>query len=217
MNALNADRTARDENEATIDRLLLLFLIANANRVRALWGKTKLEKLAYCSQYAMMKGSVKGFNYYFYRWHHGPFSDQIYDDLDRLSKCGFVKQREEGEIVVTPPGQEVLTLNSDILNRNQEICDAIGEVVSDYKTYTADQIKDAIYGTLVYGSRKRYVRDTKLREPLLYKLPKDEAKVTLRIDGSKLETLLILFTPKFYDQIMKARADKVILPYEPLP
>jgi len=207
----------RTAEEVTVDRFLLMFLISTANKIRSLWGKTKLEKLVYCSQYGMMKTRIKGFNYYFYRWHFGPYSEQVYEDLAAFSECGFVAHKvESGEIAVTPKGLRILHQFDDVINDNAAICAIIRETAEDYKEYSADKIKEAIYETLVFGSKKTYVRDVDMGDPLLHKLPKEEAKTVFKIESGKVETLWILFAPKFYEQILRARADRVVLPYTPL-
>lgn len=207
----------RNSKEATIDRFLLMLLISYANRNKSLWGKTKLEKLLYCSQYSMMKTKIKGLNYYFYRWHYGPYSKQVYEDLAILSKCGLVTQRVDlGEMITTPQGLKILELFNDVINDNSDVRDILKETTYEYREYDADKIRDAVYNTIVYGTKNLYVRDVKLGDPLLYKLPENKAKNIFRINSGKLETLSILFMPEFCEQIIKARVDKVILPYKPL-
>jgi uncharacterized protein YwgA len=207
----------RNDREVTIDRLLLMLLISCANKARSLWGKTKLEKLIYFSQYSMMKTGNKSLNYYFYRWYYGPYSEQVYGDLDVLSKCNLVIQRDDSrEIITTPKGQEILERFKSVFNENSDTYDTIKEITSEYRTCDADQIRDAIYNTIVFGTKNLYVRDVGLGDPLLYKLPEEKAKNIFKISSGKLETLSILFMPNFYEQIIRARAEKVILPYKPL-
>ncbi|MCJ7609716.1 Panacea domain-containing protein [Candidatus Bathyarchaeota archaeon] len=210
--------TERTEAEATIDRFLLLSLIQEAHRTRSLWGKTKLEKLVYLSQYALEKMKTKAFNYYFYKWHYGPFSDQIYRDLDGLTQCGVIRlrSRNNDEMVSTTSGIQLLETYSDILKKNRDIYEPIEEIVLDHKDYTADEIKEEIYNTVVFYDRRKYVRDARLGEPLLFKLPEHETRITFRIGKKELESLFITLAPGFSDQISRARANKVLVEYRPL-
>jgi len=201
--------------EEVVDRLLLLYLINKAHAIRSLWGRTKLEKLVYCSQYGMMKSGIKGFNYHFYKWKFGPFSDEIYEDIDQLSKGKLIVKGVE-DFQVAPLGLKILEDCKELLDKNRGITKYIDEVVSDFKDYDADRIMNAIYETTVFEEKKRKVKDVPPKGELLSKLPIGKATKAFQIDSSWLETLEILLTPGFYDLILKARADTRTMPFTPL-
>jgi uncharacterized phage-associated protein len=206
----------RTPEEEAVDRLLLLYLIDYAHKMRSLWGKTKLEKLVYCAQYSMSTEKTKGFNYFFYKWKFGPFSKEIYEDLEQMKENRLILTKEFQDLQPTPIGTKVIDDCKEIFKQNHDIINHIDCIVKEFKNYTADAIKDEIYGMVILGQKQKRVGDADLEEPLLQKLPLQEAKRVFQIDRSWLETLEIMFSGEFYESIIKARSDPRTVPYEPL-
>ena len=107
----------RDIDEIAIDRLLLLYLIKEANRYVAL-GRTRLQKFAFLSEYKMLSNKIKGLNLKFFRWNIGPMSEEVYQDCEVLCRVGLINGTE-WPIALTEFGKRFLTSFLDVIRKKR--------------------------------------------------------------------------------------------------
>lgn len=75
-----------------LDKKLLPLTLAYANEGEAVEGRTRFQKMIFLAQKRLEKNeSVE--NYEFIPYDYGPFSKELYDDIDELVDRGVVKER----------------------------------------------------------------------------------------------------------------------------
>lgn len=192
----------RSLNEALADRLLLLYLV---NRVRQkgynILGPIKLQKLIYKTEETLCKKKIKGLTYTFIRWKHGPFSQEIYSDVDDLKECGFLITEDEAS--TSEKGRRMASIAEKLLD--PETKDTIDRVINEFGPLNGKQLKAVMYSYPVFGEM-RTIREAKEGELLLSKLNEVNGKDSLKLDEDFLETLSVLFNPSACNSIKKSLA-----------
>lgn len=88
-----------------LNRLLLMRLIYLSKGVK---GRTRLQKLVFETETKIRSlGSTDTFNYKFIRWHYGPYSNEIMEDIEFLLKKELIKQTDN-IYKISPKGKEYL-------------------------------------------------------------------------------------------------------------
>jgi len=196
----------RTYGEALVDRLLMLFLISECQKIGyKITGKVKLTKLLYLSESKMVKNKIKGFNYSFFRWDYGPMSVELLRDLDCLSNNGLLKSTENF-IGVTSKGKEVLKNSSELLDRNRGLLEYIQQIVREFGHYKGSSIKEIVYGLPKIG-KKIQIGTTRHGEELLNAISFEEAKQRFMIDDEWTETLSIMIDKEMCDSLDKGIQD----------
>ncbi len=195
----------RNPEEAIIDKVLLLYLIKKAEEKGRIWGITKLMKLVFFAEREMVKDKVKGFNYNFYRWHLGPFTPEVYEDLEYLIENELVAEQEG--IGVTNQGGEVLMELEDLLKENKGVLEYIENLMGKYACEGTDELMKSAYESeveLMPFKIKAKVRDVPIGYDLLTKLGETEARDAFEIDDAWLETLDIILDKQAYGSLKEA-------------
>jgi uncharacterized protein YwgA len=181
----------RNYVEALTDRLLMLFLISECQKIGCrITGKVKLTKLLYLAENKMIKNQIKGLNYDFFRWDYGPMSAVLLQDLDCLSENGLL-EKSENFIGITNRGLSVLKSSTALLDRNKELLEYIRKIVREFGPYKGKSLKEIVYGSPKINEKKQIAR-TEHGEELLNALPLEQAKQRFWIDDEWTETLVIL-------------------------
>jgi len=211
----------RRPEEIIADRILLLYLIDKTNREAKLYGITKLMKLAFLSEYSMVKRNVKGFNYSFFKWRLGAFTPEIYDDFDKMISNDIIA--EQWGIDVTERGREILSECSEIFEKNKSILEFVKEVVNKYANKTTNEILKYVYEIQVeyplFRGEPKKIKDIPEGWDLVSKLDEDLAEIKLELDEDWIETLEIYFSKETQESIedaMKSARTEKACKYNPM-
>jgi uncharacterized phage-associated protein len=208
----------RNPEEAIVDKVLLLYLIKKAEEKGRIWGITKLMKLAFFAEREMVKDKVKGFNYNFYRWHLGPFTPEVYEDLEYMIENELVAEQEG--IGVTNQGAEILMEVEGLLKENKGVLEYIENLMGKYASEGTGELMKSAYETeveIMPFKIKAKVRDVPIGYDLVTKLGETEARDVFEINDAWLETLDILLDKQAYESLKdgmesaKTRASKRVV------
>jgi len=195
----------RDINEEIIDKVLLLYLINKVNERGELRGITKLMKLIFFAEKEMVEDKVKGFNYSFFKWHLGPFTPEVYWDLDYLMENELATEHEFIEL--TDHGKGLLKGIKPFLEENCDIMRYIEKVAETYSNVWVSELMDLAYETkveIIPSKTKAKIKDVPKGNYLLTKLSEIEANRVFEIDEEWLETFDTLLDREEYNSLMEA-------------
>lgn len=196
----------RNPKEKAIDILLLMYLIKRGNKEGGIWGITKLQKLVFLVEHAMLEDRVKGFNHTYYKWKYGPFSKELYNDFDALIDEEILT--EEGGIKLTKRGKKLLKEYGGVLRKNEEVLQYIEGKIEKYVNKSLKEIKSEVYDieTTISGLGDIKIRKIPQGFNLLTKLEEEEIGVSSRFEISDewIETLDILLDREAYKSLKKA-------------
>jgi uncharacterized phage-associated protein len=182
----------RSLEEALIDRLLLLYVVARTRQKGYnIVGNIKLQKMLYKTQERMYLAKCKGLNFNFVRWRFGPFSQEIYSDIKDLKATGYLIPEDVAS--ASEKGIKLLRNFDSIFD--DETKDIIERVINEFGPYSGRQIREVMYSYPKVGEKKT-IEEAELGEVLLTRLKPENARKCVRIDEEKLETLRFLFDPK---------------------
>jgi len=205
----------RNVHEAILDRLLLLYLVARTReKGYNILGQIKLQKLLYKAQERMYLSKCKGLNYNFVRWKFGPFSQEIYSDVEDLKETGFLDRR----VAVNASAKGLRLLKTLGLVFDEETTELIDKVINEFGPYTGRQIKAVMYSFPKVGEKKT-IKEAKMGEVLLTKLNEKNAKKRLLLKEQTLDTLRFLFDPlthKAIEEGLKALKTEKCRPFIPV-
>ena len=196
--------------ERVANNLLLLYLIRRANQKGELEDNLKLQKLVFLSQKKFLNRKVKAFSYNFFRWHQGPFSAEVNNDLTALSSRGLVKRR--WPIELTNEGKELLEECKELLEINKRFLDVVDDIVSDFADLTPDQIKDYVYKMKIFVPRLREVmtvEEVPSRTLILFKPSDKRSKAKFLIDEAWCATLELALDQEAVESLKQSYDDAV--------
>ncbi|UUZ84043.1 hypothetical protein LJK88_09925 [Paenibacillus sp. P26] len=132
-----------------LNKLLLLRLIQLANGVN---GATRLQKMVFKAESLGRDDSNATFNYKFIRWHYGPYSEELKDDLQFLIRNNLVEVKNNA-YTLTASGIE--NINKALFLFEQVGTDSLlNNVITRYNTTNLDRVLREIY--LEYGIEANY-------------------------------------------------------------
>jgi len=183
----------RDKKEEIIDRLLLLYLIGEANKVTGI-GKLLLQKLVFLAEKAMISDGIKGFNFRFFRYNLGPFTEEIYIDSKKLFSAGLLRETE-WPFRLTKQGKALLeNIYSFIVKRcdNKEVLSIIEKTVGKYAKYNTEKIKKFVYAIKIQPigeSKILPIKDVSSGYWLTEKIDEKKAKKSFTLNEKLMEDL----------------------------
>lgn len=126
-----------------LNRLLLLQLINKANGVN---GATRIQKLVFdIESNGRDKGSTT-FNYKFIRWHYGPYSSEIKDDLDFLVEKGLLSNNDNNNhYTITATGKELLKSSRARELISLEVNKLLDNTIKTYNEMSLEELLTKIY------------------------------------------------------------------------
>lgn len=182
----------RGDRDILIDNLLLMYLIS---KVRGNIGRTKLQKLVYLIECIMAKNKLKTFNYNFYRWDYGPFTQEIFKDEESLVENGII---EDSSTKLTERGKRILREFDTLIDENRQILNGIDRIIDKYGKLPLKIIKDIVYESVVIVDGKPMrVIDAPMGADLKINISNDEAVDKFDISDEWLETFDILLDEEF--------------------
>lgn len=146
-------KRVRGYTEALTDNILLMHVISKARRGDL--GTTKLAKLVYLIECKLAKDKVKTFNYHFKRDNFGPFTTEIYEDLEALEENGLIVPET---MKLTERGNDILKQCSELFESNIDVTPKIDGIIERYDKLSLDEIKKLIYNSkapLEFGAPKK--------------------------------------------------------------
>jgi hypothetical protein len=179
----------RTELEILTDKLLMLYSVEQANKYGYIEGTFKLQKIPFASQLKMNSDFVKGFNYSFFRYIHGPMSKEIYEDGAALHKAGLITTLQ-GPIKLTENGKKLFDSIQSLYEENKRVVDYIDSAAQKYAALSFGQLKREIYDlsiewagdTWKVGKIPPYIDVLSKLEPL-------EAKAQFTLDDDWVDSL----------------------------
>jgi hypothetical protein len=190
------------------NRLLMLYLIhEHNNQSKEYLRITRIQKLSFLSELEMLSDKVKGLNFLFFRYTHGPMSKEVYQELEHLRFNGLI---ERGSLIaLTRNGEAILDKCKYWFKDNRDVTDYISFVTKEFKGYDLPKLLDYVYNIEIdvrnLGVLK--IRDIPKGYDLLCPLKSDEAKIEFRLDGGDVETLDILLDSKAFSSLNDAVKD----------
>jgi len=198
--------SGRTVKEQLVDKLLLLYLLDK----HKISGFVKLQKTVFFSEDSMASKSIKGFNYFFFRWHLGEFSKELESDINKLTENNLLIKTNY--IETTEESKEILKRFSGILEKNSEILRRIDAIVDFTSSKTLDIVKTMAYTRIIRNDKQ--VKDIPEGTPLLFKLEESDAKINFNITEGWLGTLEILLNPRIKESLDTAISEKEYIPLE---
>jgi hypothetical protein len=178
----------RTEREIIIDRLLLLYAVDRANKYGSI-DIFKLQKIPFASELEMNNRKLKGFNYTFFRFTHGPMTKEIYEDGGVLHTAGLISTLKE-PIKLAERGQRVFDSLGSLYEENHRIVSYIDSAAELYAPLSFGQVKRKIYGLTVEWSGEEWqVGDLPEHVDVLAKLKGDEAQEEFKLDDDWIDSV----------------------------
>lgn len=204
---------ARTQVENLADQFLILYLINDVSRRTPFVPQTKIHKLAFISEREMIKNNEKGFNYYFIKFYHGPYSAELDKDLNSLVQSKIVKTEPMGrgiQISLTQRGADFLRDFSDLVERNQSFLQTISDVNARYGILGFKRLLNAVYHMQSplhqyrKGKRPPTIASLRLKTPLLKPISEEMASKCFSITPEEIATLEIYLDIEAYESLVEA-------------
>lgn len=131
------------------DRKILPLALIRANGEEPVEGRTRLQKMIFLIQKQLEESISIGEVYEYFPYDYGPFSKELYEDLDELVKEGIIEEREETEegekkkyyYELTSKGRKLV----DDELQNEELKEKVEEIKSQYNEMNLPDLMDKIY------------------------------------------------------------------------
>jgi len=197
--------------ERVENNLLFLYLVSEASKAGRVEDDLKAQKLVFLSQKQLVQKRLKAFNYTFLRWHKGPFSKDLANDIKALVKAGMLT-RIDDKIDLTDAGKEVVARCEELLTKQPEFIVPIKAVAQAYGAIPSDDLKESVYDISVFVPKLRKVtkiRDIEEKQLILYGLSTKKARKAFNIDENWQATLELVFNKEAQDSLRMAQQDAV--------
>ncbi len=190
----------RSPFEEITDQILLLYLINKTEQCGDVDGDTKLQKLVFLSEKNMIKSKIKGFNFYFFKFLHGPFSRELEEDLGVLQEWGAYLPDEN---MLTTAGMKAIELFPEIWSRNNRVTSEIDTITKQFAQQPLRSILSYVYNLEhpFYRTKKKII-ELKNHTPILFRMEESKAMSSFSITESELESLDILFDFDTYSDLI---------------
>lgn len=190
----------RMSKENASNALLFLYLIDKSNEIGRIEGQKKLMKLLFLAENKMIESELKGLNYHFYKYHHGAFSKQVYEDRDLLIENDLLT--DEGGFRLTERGKKVISDFEEVLEeKNKIFTDIVEGIVEEYVSYPPWKLEELSNKLEIEGVE---IGSLPIGETLLDKLFDHQAREIFDIDDDWIDTLEIYLDYGFDKSLSKA-------------
>ena len=205
----------RTSVEKLSDQFLLLYLVNDVSKRSPFVFETKVQKLAFISEREMFNNGEKGFDYYFIKFYHGPYSAELKGDLNNLVQLDIfeaVPTRRGAKIVPTRRCVNIVRDFDDLIKRNQIFIQKISNVNKRFGILGFQRLLNSVYRMQSplhqyrRGRRPPTIASLPLKTPLLKRIPEEMASKTFSITPEEVEDLFMNFdlkTVKGLSQAMK--------------
>ena len=189
--------------------ILLLYAIQKTNEKSALEDNLKVQKLVFLSQKKYISKKMDGFAYLFLRWHKGPFSKDLANDLVLLKQMKFLRWGND-KIELTKDGKKLLENCNEIIEKNKDFLKVIDEIIEEYGHLNPDALKEKVYQMNIFIPKDRKVMKIEQIPPkklILYPLPQKRTKIEFGINEEWIDTLEVLLDEEAIDLLVQAQRD----------
>lgn len=195
---------ARTLLEKAIDQFLTLYLINDAfcRWDLPLLPNTKLQKLVFLSEKAMIDEREKGFNFYFIKLIHGPFSQELENDLGKLVENGFI---DDKELRPTSNTKAILDDFGDMVLKNPTFLEKVNIVNKQFAGMPLHKLLEIVYA-MSWGESQT-IADLPQRTPMLYPMKPEIVRTGFQITEHEAESLLMNFDPDAIKDLSEAMRD----------
>ena len=183
----------RSPDQILVDKYLLLLSIKESEKHG--WLKaTKIQKLAFYSEYLMNSAGKKAFNLLFRRHNFGPYSDDLERDFKELSSVDYVAVNQ-GNITLDELGERILSDTKELIDKNRWIVNPIVESARKIAPLNTDEALDFIYALPLKSRWGNRVEDVPDGATIVKPLEEKQAKQVFCPNSAELETLDVLLDP----------------------
>lgn len=196
-----AKRTPKDK---IVDRFLTLYIMSKSSEKTNTLGKTQLQKIVFLSEWKMISKRMKGLNYNYIKLLHGPYSQELQSDIQRISKLG---EADSDTLVPTKRGFSVLEDFHDIIDTNRSFFEVIDSYTRMCTAVDLQSLLDHVYSLKHPMRRNVTIGKTPLRTPILYPLDESKAEVTFQISRDYLEDLAMSLDPEIVEGLSEGMED----------
>ena len=99
---------ARSDRDSLTDALLSLVFLNHCAPAEntAIGDRLKVAKLLFLATHDLFSRQTRAFSFSFYRYHHGPFTRELYETWGELSRMGFldIQPGGKGQLILTEEG-----------------------------------------------------------------------------------------------------------------
>jgi uncharacterized protein YwgA len=206
------------------DTILLLYLLRESHgsiKEQNLFdAKIRLMKLVFLAEKEMVERRLKGFNFFFNIYKHGPSSWEILCLLDDLSAAGLIKL-EDKEIRLTSFGEKLVgdfvdSQRPEQRKNNTKFLSTVKNVVERNRDLNLKELLDKTYKIKMtpFGTKRsveigRAVEQFrkapgKPKPRLLMRLPKKHVASELEVSEDWVQTFAVVCNPDFEDFLKHA-------------
>ena len=195
------------------DQFLLTYLLNDLSKRTSFIYETKIHKLGFISEREMIDSYEKGFNYYFIKLYHGPYSFELNDDLNDFAQSKIIETEPSDKgttIIPTDRCAEILNDFGSLARRNRTFLRTIDSVNRRYGTLGLKKLLNAVYRmqSPLHQYRKRMrpptIASLPLRAPLAKAIPAEEARTAFIITHEEIATLEIYLDKEAFDSLAQA-------------
>lgn len=193
--------------QSIINKTLLLCLLREAERHGPLYGRLKIQKLAFLITYNLFQKRCKAFDMTFFRYELGPMSKHVYRaeaDLEAVKKATFTRVYAEGRNLADAIWEEVL--NDE---RNEPVASEIRRIARRHGSWTGTDLKEHVYKLKVRAidwpgemELEKFPKGVEFTRPLTV----SEAQSRIHVSQGWLETLALELDPQNRERLDKALA-----------
>lgn len=192
------------------NNLLLLYLVDQTIKSGyKVEDDLKAQKLVFLSEKLSVQRSLRSLVYPFFRWHKGPWSKNLSEDLRHLTNNGFL-ERETSGFVPTSEAKEILKLSAPLLDSENIFLRPIDETIVKWGHFSPDAIKEQVYDIPIFVPRLRKVmrmRDIEEGQILLFGVSESKARRIFSLPEDWMATLEILFDKDAIESFRMAQQD----------
>lgn len=196
----------KENKDSVQDVLLVLYLLSQAgNRISGkdpLLAKIKLLKLVFLSEKRMVEEKLKGFNFFFNVYTHGPSSKELLRMIDDLRYQKLMKF-ENNTFSITEKGEEMVSEFVETTPENKAFFNIVDEIIEGYGNLSPEEILDQVYAMEVkpmYSEETINIGEAVKNSPkkrLLMKLDAGDVAKELTVPDDWVETVNFTLNPEF--------------------
>ena len=185
-------RLNRSSRERLTDAMLSIVLLNTcASDNGSIGDRLKATKLLFLAAHKLFVEQTRAFNFSFYRYHHGPFTTELYETWGELSWMGFLEipAGAGGEISLTPAGIKAAIHYEQQLEAlgNQQVLQEFKRIADTYCQLDTHELLKRVYSmevTPLGWQQSVSIADTPMGAYFTCVLDAEEARATLFVDDS---------------------------------
>jgi len=196
----------REPKDTAQDTLLLLFLLQQGGDKicgkNSFDAKIKLMKLVFLAEMEMVSKRLKGFNFFYNIYKHGPSSMELLQLVDDLEARKFINYDSENVIYsLTPKAKRVVSdFKAEVGPSSKEFFEVISKIIEENASLSTQDLLKKVYEMKFIPNGEKEITigegvKRELRNRLLMKLDKPEKE--LNMPNEWVVTLNMLMNNEF--------------------